>query len=300
SVICGRSNAEIDMLKKAYFKRYNKDLSNLISSELGGDIKKLALACLQGMEEDFDPTYHTESKAREDAKAFYKAGQGKRMGTDEAALFEIIRKSPHRFLKMIDTAKTIGDRIMHETSGDYEKLLLQIVNVAWPGTPQVGGEVVEQKPDVETEPNVVKLGCVMDGREVIVECQSNQGEYWTVLPQDRNKVGLETRNPTTFIVKEQCLPGQVVSLEDTGRPGHYICHHNPHPVIRCEEQRGTPQYAKSACFALVPALSGAEGFMSLKSLNDPQKYVRNHILKEKGHTQPQGRFWVEESDGTDA
>ena len=214
SVICGRSNAEIDLLKKAYFKRYNKDLSNLISSELGGDIKKLALACLQGMEEDYDPTYHTESKAKEDAKAFYKAGQGKRLGTDEAALFEIICKSPPQFLKMIDSAyvdqynnnieralekclhgkcekaaiftlgmklkpyetvaaliksrcagvgtyevglscnilryqnilqkvqmahvdlysKTIGDRIMDETSGDYEKLLLQILKVAWPDT----------------------------------------------------------------------------------------------------------------------------------------------------------------------
>lgn len=217
SVICGRSNTEIDLLKKAYFKRYSKDLTNLVSSELHGDIKKLALACLQGMEEDYDPGHHTASRAKDDAKTFYKKGQGKKMGTDEAALFEIICKAPPQYLKMINSAyvnaydvnmskalekclhgkcekaamftlgmklkpyetvaalikstckgagtdelglscavlryqhilqhvqvehinlsgKTIGDRIMSETSGDYEKLLMTMVRVAWPDTPQV-------------------------------------------------------------------------------------------------------------------------------------------------------------------
>ncbi|KAL3801933.1 hypothetical protein HJC23_010277 [Cyclotella cryptica] len=103
SVICGRSNEEIEILKKAYFQRYNKDLSILVSSELSGDIKKLAMCCLQGIEEKYDPTYHTESKAREDAEKFYKAGQGK-WGTDEATLFEIICKAPPKYLKLINDA----------------------------------------------------------------------------------------------------------------------------------------------------------------------------------------------------
>jgi len=211
-VICGRSNEEIQMLKKAYFERYNKDLTNLVSSELHGDIKKLHLTCLQGMEEAYDPKYHNASKAKEDAETFYKKGQGKRFGTDEQALFEIICKSPPQYLQMVDDAyvkkynnnlekalekglhgkaedaavftlgmklhpyetaaeqikstcagmgtdelglscailryqhilpqvmiehtnlfgKSIADRISSETSGDYEKLLLEMVRVAWP------------------------------------------------------------------------------------------------------------------------------------------------------------------------
>jgi hypothetical protein len=104
SVVCGRSNEEIEMLKKAYYRRYNKDLSILCSSELGGDMKKLVLCCLQGMEEKYDPSYHNQSKAEDDAKAFYNAGQGKRFGTDEAALFEIICKAPPEYLKMVNLA----------------------------------------------------------------------------------------------------------------------------------------------------------------------------------------------------
>lgn len=212
SVICGRSNEEIDILKKTYFRRYNKDLISLVSSELSGDIKKLHMACLQGMEEEYDPGYHNASKAEEDAKIFYKKGQGKKLGTDEAALFEIICKAPPQYLKMVDDAyvsknninlegalekelrgktkkaavftlgmklkpyetvayhikstcagmgtdelglscailryqhilprimiehtnhfgKTIGDRVTDETSGDYRKLLSEMVRVAWP------------------------------------------------------------------------------------------------------------------------------------------------------------------------
>lgn len=93
----------MEILKKAYFKRYKKDLAILLSNELSGDLKKLAMACVQGMEEKFDPSYHNASKAEEDAKTFYKAGQG-RWGTDEKTLFEIICKSPPQYLKMVDNA----------------------------------------------------------------------------------------------------------------------------------------------------------------------------------------------------
>ena len=102
SVICGRSNEEIEILKKAYFKRYDKDISNLVNSELHGDIKRLHLACLQGMEEAYDPKYHNPSKAEEDATDFYKNGQGKRFGTDGPALFAIICKSPPQYLQIVD------------------------------------------------------------------------------------------------------------------------------------------------------------------------------------------------------
>mmetsp|Transcript_4210 Transcript_4210/g.5504 ORF Transcript_4210/g.5504 Transcript_4210/m.5504 type:complete len:168 (+) Transcript_4210:3-506(+) len=167
------------------------------------------------MEEVYDPSYHNASKAEEDAKSFYKNGQGKKFGTDEDALFEIMCKSPPQYLQMIDNAyvanyninlekalekelrgktekaaiftlgmklspyetvaklikstcagmgtdelglscailryqhilprvmiehtklssKTIGDRIASETSRDFRELLLEMVRVAWPGTP---------------------------------------------------------------------------------------------------------------------------------------------------------------------
>jgi len=102
-VICGRSNEEIQILKNAYFKRYNQDLANLVSSELSGDNKMLHLACLQGTEEKYDPRYHNLFKAEEDAKTFYKNGEG-RQGIDEKGLFKIICMSPPEHLKMVDDA----------------------------------------------------------------------------------------------------------------------------------------------------------------------------------------------------
>jgi len=210
-VICGRSNEEIEILEKVYFKKYNKDLSLLVASELSGVLKKLHMACLQAMEETYDPTYHNESKAVEDADAFHAAGEGK-WGTDEAALFDIICKAPPKYLQMIDDAyvakhnrnleralekelsgkgkkaaifhlnmklnpyqtaaehikstcagigtdelglscailryqtilphvmvehinissKTVEERVVSETSGYYQKLLVQMIKVAWP------------------------------------------------------------------------------------------------------------------------------------------------------------------------
>lgn len=120
SVVCGRSNEEIQILKKTYFARYNKDLISLVSSELGGDMKKLHIACLQGIEETYDAGYHNATKADEDAKTFYKSGQGKRFGTDEETLFGIICKSPPVFLKMINDAYVKRNNVNMEKALEKE------------------------------------------------------------------------------------------------------------------------------------------------------------------------------------
>lgn len=46
-VLLGRTNDEINVLKRTYFETYNEDLSVLMSSELGGDYKKVIMAALQ-------------------------------------------------------------------------------------------------------------------------------------------------------------------------------------------------------------------------------------------------------------
>ena len=47
SILCGRSNEEIDFLKKTYYKTFTGDLSKLVGNEIGGDFSKIASACLQ-------------------------------------------------------------------------------------------------------------------------------------------------------------------------------------------------------------------------------------------------------------
>jgi hypothetical protein len=104
SILCGRSNKDMELLKKTYYKCYTKDLTALLLSELRGDLEKLVSACLQASEEPFDPDYHTLDKAKEDAEEIWKKGQGKFFGTNESKLFKVIVLSPPKYLKMVNDA----------------------------------------------------------------------------------------------------------------------------------------------------------------------------------------------------
>merc|ERR1739844_166948 len=78
------------------------DLVSRMSSEVGGDMKKILLSTVQAAEEEFDPDYHTEDKAKEDAEELYNLGQG-RWGTDEAGMAKIIVMSPPKYLKIVNS-----------------------------------------------------------------------------------------------------------------------------------------------------------------------------------------------------
>jgi hypothetical protein len=102
SILCGRSNADMELLKKTYYKEYTDDLVGRMSGEIGGDMKTILMSCVQAAEEEFDPDYHTEDKAKEDAEIIYEAGQGS-WGTDESGMAKVIVMSPPKYLKMVNS-----------------------------------------------------------------------------------------------------------------------------------------------------------------------------------------------------
>lgn len=128
-IVCGRSNSEMEILKKTYFKTYDRDLSTLIKSELRGNLADIHFTCVQGAEEQYDPHYHTEEKSREDAEAIYEAGQG-RLGTDEKSIFKILCFSPPHYLEAVNAkyaekyGYTLFKAFEKEFSGDVEKAAL--------------------------------------------------------------------------------------------------------------------------------------------------------------------------------
>jgi hypothetical protein len=99
----GRTNVEMEILKKTYFKVYTKDLGKLLASELHGDMERIVFNCLQAGEETYDPQFHTNDKAVEDAENIYKQGQGKFWGTNEKAIFKILCASPPEHLEKVNT-----------------------------------------------------------------------------------------------------------------------------------------------------------------------------------------------------
>jgi hypothetical protein len=133
-VVVGRTNVEINILKKTYFDLYNEDLSVRLNGELGGDFKKVIVASLQGALVDFNASFHTAAKAEEDADALYAAGQGK-FGTDEEAFIKIIVTSPPEHLRNINAvyAKkynyTVIKAVDKEFGGDAKKALLFAVRL---------------------------------------------------------------------------------------------------------------------------------------------------------------------------
>lgn len=92
----------MELLKKTYYKLYTKDLTGQVSSEVSGDLKKILTAAVQAAEEEFDPDFHTEDKAKEDAEVIYEAGQG-RWGTNEAKMAKIVVLSPPKYLKIVNS-----------------------------------------------------------------------------------------------------------------------------------------------------------------------------------------------------
>lgn len=47
SILCGRSNADMELLKKTYYKLYTDDLVSRMSGEVGGDMKKILVSAVQ-------------------------------------------------------------------------------------------------------------------------------------------------------------------------------------------------------------------------------------------------------------
>ncbi|TDH70375.1 hypothetical protein CCR75_000391 [Bremia lactucae] len=103
SVLMGRSNEEIDFLKKVYFEMYDADLSVAVSDEISNNFLAVILKALQEPMVEYKSSFHTKEKAAEDAELIYKAGEGK-WGTDENGFVRVLLSSPPEHLRNINAA----------------------------------------------------------------------------------------------------------------------------------------------------------------------------------------------------
>eukprot|EP00644_Phytophthora_capsici_P001064 jgi/Phyca11/9976/fgenesh1_pm.PHYCAscaffold_43_\ len=131
-ILSGRTNEEINILKRTYFDLIGKDLAVTLNSQLSGDFRKVVMAVLQSAKEPYNPAVHNAAKAEEEAIALYKAGQG-RLGTNEEVFIGILVKAPSEFLQMMDAVyvakynNNIAKAVDKEFSGDAKKSLNYLV-----------------------------------------------------------------------------------------------------------------------------------------------------------------------------
>jgi len=149
-ILCARSNDDMTLLKKEYFNRYDRDLVSDLRSNLGGEYETLLVMCAQGIEETYDPEdVHTEERVEADAKAFYKAGEGK-WGTEESKFFRIICASPSEHLKAVDAAytkkygNTMKKAAKKELGSDAEAAALYILSIKLGDTTSIIAEEIKK------------------------------------------------------------------------------------------------------------------------------------------------------------
>eukprot|EP01113_Clastostelium_recurvatum_P019613 TRINITY_DN2313_c0_g1_i3.p1 TRINITY_DN2313_c0_g1~~TRINITY_DN2313_c0_g1_i3.p1 ORF type:complete len:336 (-),score=55.42 TRINITY_DN2313_c0_g1_i3:70-1077(-) len=84
-ILVGTNRQQLDAIKFEYEQAYKKTLRADLEGDLSGDVRKLAVALVDGREPE-GPVNREAAQA--DAERLYKAGEG-RLGTDEAAIIEV-------------------------------------------------------------------------------------------------------------------------------------------------------------------------------------------------------------------
>lgn len=153
-VLCTRTNAEIQEIITIYKTEIGRDLEKDISSETSGHFRRLLISCLQANRAELTPAQMEQvnqegpmavidlDQAREDAKALYKAGEGK-LGTDEST-----------FLKILALRHTYQ---LQQVFREYEKLT---------------GHSIIKAIDAEFS------GDIKSGLKAVAQCAINRQEYF--------------------------------------------------------------------------------------------------------------------------
>ncbi|XP_068710568.1 annexin A5-like [Montipora foliosa] len=132
-ILCSRTNAEISAIKSSYQRIFSRDLEKDVAADTSGHFKKLLISLLQACRDESNSV--DVAKAQADAKALYKAGEG-RWGTDESKFNSILvsRSVPQLRATFDEYSKIskyeIEESIKREMSGDLKDGMTSIVRIA--------------------------------------------------------------------------------------------------------------------------------------------------------------------------
>ncbi|XP_072573776.1 annexin A6 [Paramormyrops kingsleyae] len=129
-VLASRNNEQILALRDAYKEAYGRDVEADVIADTSGHFKKMLVVLLQGTREE--NTVVNADLVEEDAQELYAAGEAK-WGTDEATFIMILGNRSIAHLQLVFdeyqkiAEKSIEDSIKSELSGDFERLMLAVV-----------------------------------------------------------------------------------------------------------------------------------------------------------------------------
>ena len=132
-LLCTRTNAAIEEIKKQYDAEHGRDLQDDVKSETRGDFEHLLIALLLGQRQEGEDV--DVDKAREEAQELYDAGEAT-WGTDETKFTMILARRSWLQLRATMLAyeeiagKSLEDAIEAECSRDLRKGYKAIVRLA--------------------------------------------------------------------------------------------------------------------------------------------------------------------------
>lgn len=123
---------EMEMMKGAYSRLYNAQLSKDVGSDTSGSYKKTLLKCIENRRTPIGMVKDVVC-AQVDAIRFYKAGEGK-IGTDEDFYIDVLTMYSAEYIQLMSAQykkmykSTIIDAIKSETSGRFRDALIALAS----------------------------------------------------------------------------------------------------------------------------------------------------------------------------
>ncbi|XP_034037387.1 annexin A6 isoform X1 [Thalassophryne amazonica] len=129
-VLASRTNKQIHEMVTAYKDAYGRDIEEDVIGDTSGHFKKMLVVLLQGTRDESGVV--DADLVEQDAQDLFAAGEAQ-WGTDEAKFIMILGNRSVTHLRMVFDAyekvaeMSIEDSIKNELSGDFERLMLAVV-----------------------------------------------------------------------------------------------------------------------------------------------------------------------------
>uniref|UniRef100_A0A3Q3BJR1 Annexin n=1 Tax=Kryptolebias marmoratus TaxID=37003 RepID=A0A3Q3BJR1_KRYMA len=129
-VLASRNNKQVHEMVAAYKDAYDRDIEEDITADTSGHFKKMLIVLLQGTRDESGVV--DADLVQQDAQDLYAAGE-EQWGTDEAKFIMTLGNRSVTHLRMVFdeyekiAEVSIEDSIKSELSGDFERLMLAVV-----------------------------------------------------------------------------------------------------------------------------------------------------------------------------
>eukprot|EP00568_Trieres_chinensis_P000929 CAMPEP_0183306226 /NCGR_PEP_ID=MMETSP0160_2-20130417/10715_1 /TAXON_ID=2839 ORGANISM="Odontella Sinensis, Strain Grunow 1884" /NCGR_SAMPLE_ID=MMETSP0160_2 /ASSEMBLY_ACC=CAM_ASM_000250 /LENGTH=765 /DNA_ID=CAMNT_0025469555 /DNA_START=12 /DNA_END=2309 /DNA_ORIENTATION=+ len=119
SILCGKSNEEINALKHAYSDQYGKDLVDVLTSQLSGDFLDFLLTCIRGTVDKAESRRQPKFGAKSDAEEIFIACLDSKAAGNKL-VFDILCNSTPEYLQSVNDAFAENhDRTLYETLNEW-------------------------------------------------------------------------------------------------------------------------------------------------------------------------------------